>query len=427
MYKLLFISTFLVIYVTEIFAQGRVGSPYTRYGIGDIYNTVQSRNKAMGGLAYALPYQNSIDFVNPASGANIDSLTFIFDFGFDGGARLFAVKNPETKMLKSDFNLAHIIVGFPVSKWWKVSSGLIPFSNVGYDIGAIDSVFNVNKTYLFQGFGGINKVFLNNGFNIARNLNIGVNLGYNFGKIYQTSGLKFNANDGGLLNVVEQNSIRISDFCFESGLGYKFKLNDKSTILLGAVYGYNNKLNAYKSTLIYNSLSVGSSVIQDTIYLSEDERGEITLPQKIGFGLGYFFDEKFFIGADFTMQDWTKSPFFNEIDSSKNNNYLSLGFEYKPAGANKNPLVYSSSIIYRGGLYLNSNYFRFSGNEYKINDFGISFGLGLPVKRSKTVFNLSLQIGQRGNLDNSLIRENYFVFGLSFNLGETWFVKSRFD
>jgi hypothetical protein len=49
------------------------------------------------------------------------------------------------------------------------------------------------------------------------------------------------------------------------------------------------------------------------------------------------------------------------------------------------------------------------------------------MKRSKTSFNLSLQLGQRGSLENNLIKENYAIFGLSFNLAEMWFVKSKFD
>ncbi|PLX06787.1 MAG: hypothetical protein C0596_13870 [Marinilabiliales bacterium] len=68
-----------------------------------------------------------------------------------------------------------------------------------------------------------------------------------------------------------------------------------------------------------------------------------------------------------------------------------------------------------------------STGETAINDFGISFGLGLPMKRSRTSFNLSMELGQRGSLENNLIKENYAIIGISFNLAETWFVKRRID
>ncbi len=427
MNKIIIIVVFVCFSFFELYAQNRVGSPYTRYGIGDINNIVQTRNKSMGGLAYTIPYRYSIDFVNPALTSNIDSLTFIFDFGVQGESRIYSVENPPVSMQKSDFNLTYINFGFPINKWWKVSAGLIPFSNVSYSIAAEDSAFNVPKTYLYNGNGGVNRVFINNAFVFHENIRLGVLAGYNFGKIYQSNGIKFDGSDGGLLNIVEQNSFQINDFNFEVGLFSKYKINQNNKLLLGLVYGYNDKLTAYRSTVIYNTLSVGSSVIQDTIFHTDSEKGTIGLPQKIGIGLGYLLNDKFYIGIDYTNMSWNNSPFFEELDTLRNSNIISLGTEYVPAGLNTNPLRYSQGIIYRGGAFFKQTFMSFSGTEYPINDFGISFGLGLPIKRSKTVFNFSIQVGQRGSLENSLIQEKYFILSLSFNLGDTWFIKGKFD
>lgn len=427
MNRIFFVFIILIFFFTEVFSQARVGSPYTRYGIGDVYNTSQSRNKSLGGLGFTLPYRNNIDFMNPALTSNIDSLTFIFDFGFEGGSRFYYVANPPISMVKSDYNLTHLLFGFSTTKWWKISAGLLPLSNVGYNISALDSAFSVPKTYMYSGNGGVNRIFINNAFVIHENFRLGVLAGYNFGKIYQSNGIKFDGSDGGLLNVIELNSIRISDFSFETGLFFKKKFTENNKIMFGLVYGHNNNFTAYRSTIIYNTLSKGSSSIQDTIYQSDSEKGTVGLPQKIGGGIGFYFDEKFYIGIDYINQNWKNTTFLGNTDTLSNSSFVSLGTEYVPAGSNKNPLRYSRSIIYRGGVYFNQSFFKFSGVEHPINDFGISFGLGLPIKRSKTSFNLSLQIGQRGSLKNQLIKENYFIMGLSFNLADTWFVKSKFD
>jgi hypothetical protein len=65
-------------------------------------------------------------------------------------------------------------------------------------------------------------------------------------------------------------------------------------------------------------------------------------------------------------------------------------------------------------------------NFTEIKDFGISFGLGLPLKQLSTV-NMGFEFGKRGTTDNNLIEEDYFKFRLSLSLSEKWFVKRRID
>jgi len=427
MYKL-FLSLIVFLSVSSaIIAQGRVGSPYTRYGIGDINNSTIIRNNSMGGLSYTLPYNNNINFINPAGTSGIDTLTFILDFGINGGVRLYSIENPATTQLRSDYQLSHIIIGFPITKWWKTSLGVMPFSNVGYSIKANDTLLNVSKDYLYAGSGGVNRVMWNNSFSPIKNFSIGVNASFLFGKIYQSNAIDFDDETGSYLNIIEQNIIRINDFTFDAGLNYTININTKNAISIGGVYGYNSELNSLRNTLIYNTLSTGSSAVVDTIYQSEKEEGTVGLPQKTGFGLGYNYENKFYFGVDYTIQSWKNTKFFGITDSLSNGTFLSAGFEYTPAGRNGNAYKYWQGVSYRAGMHLNETYFKLSTGETPISDFGISFGLGLPMKRSKTSFNLSVELGQRGTLENNLIKENYAIFGVSFNLAEMWFVKSKFD
>jgi hypothetical protein len=427
MYKLFFSAIIILSVSTAIFAQGRVGSPYTRYGIGDINNSTLIRNNAMGGLSYTLPRSNCVNYVNPAGTSSIDTLTFIFDFGINGGLRQYSIENPTSSQIRTDFQLSHLIFGFPVTKWWKTTFGAMPFSNVGYSIKANDTLLNVNKDYLFAGNGGINRVMWNNSFAPFKNFTFGVNASFLFGKIYQSNAIDFDDDSGAYLNVIEQNIIRVNDFTFDAGFNYTININNKNAISVGGIYGYNSQLNSLRNTIIYNTLSTGSSAVVDTIYQSDREEGVISLPQKIGFGLGYNYGSKFYMGIDYTIQDWSNAQFFGVVDTLSNGSYLSFGTEFTPAGINGNAYKYWQGVSYRAGVHFNETYFKLATGETPISDFGISFGLGLPMKRSKTSFNLSLQLGQRGTLENNLIKENYAIFGVSFSLADMWFVKSKFD
>ncbi len=82
-------------------------------------------------------------------------------------------------------------------------------------------------------------------------------------------------------------------------------------------------------------------------------------------------------------------------------------------------------IAYRGGLKYEKSYLMI-GNE-QIKDFGISFGVGLPVYRSLSTINISAEIGQRGTTDFNLIKEQYAKLTLNVNLHDIWFVKRKFD
>jgi len=421
------LSVFILVSVT-IFSQGRVGSPYTRYGIGDIYSCTAVRNLALGGLSYTLPYNNNINFINPAGTGQIDTLTFIFDFGLNGGIRKYSILEPESNHIKSDFQLTHLMFGFSVFKWWKTSVGLLPYSNVGYLIRANDTLLNVDKDYLYSGYGGINRVVFNNSFSPVKNLSVGVNASYLFGKIYQSNAIDFDDDSGAFLNVVEQNGIKINDITIEAGANYTINLNTNNSLMLGFVYGHNSKLNSQRNTIVYNTLSTGSSAVVDTVYQSENEAGKIGLPRKTGFGVGYKHNNNLFLGLDYTINNWQDSKFYGISDSLSNGLDISFGIEYKPNGFNETSYnKFWDGVSYRGGFHYNNSYFNLASGETLISDFGISFGLGLPMKRSKTSYNFSVQLGSRGTLENSLIKENYIIFGLNFNVADMWFVKSKYD
>ncbi|MCF8339273.1 MAG: hypothetical protein K9I74_14985, partial [Bacteroidales bacterium] len=61
------------------------------------------------------------------------------------------------------------------------------------------------------------------------------------------------------------------------------------------------------------------------------------------------------------------------------------------------------------------------------SEFGISFGVGLPIKNSQSSINLGVEIGQRGTTDNNLIEENYVKFTLGLAIFERWFLQRKYQ
>ena len=423
----LLIIVFLIITVRSV-SQGFIDSPYSRFGVGDLINNVSGTSIGMGGSSYANTRGGFINYLNPAGLSSIDSLSFIFDFGFNGGIRNYQISNPEMSALKSDFQISNLMFGFRVTPWWASAFGFLPYSKVSYDVASYDSVlYNVNKYYRFGGDGGLNRAFFNNSFTPVKNLNVGVGFSFLYGKINQHNSINFDDDSGDYLNVLQRHSMKISDFMIDFGVQYSIDVNNKNKIHLGGVYQYNSELRGTKSSMIFNSLSSGGSAIIDTIFASEPINGFVSIPQKIGLGLAYEFNDKLIICLDYTTQDWSKTVFFGIQDSLKNSNSISLGLEYLPVGKTGYAYKYSQSVSYRAGAYFNNTYLNVNSNGDPIHDFGISFGFGLPLKRSQTSFNLGLQLGQRGTMRNDLVKENYIIFALNFNLTDRWFVKRKFD
>lgn len=418
----------------NVSAQGSVGSPYSRYSIGEVNYSPLIRNNAMGGIGYTIISNNNVNFVNPAGIANIDTLTFIFDFGMNGGVRQYCSSEPKISLLKNDYQISYVNFGFSAAKFWKIALGIAPYSNVGYNVSKQDSLFNVARIKRnYSGSGGVTRVYWTNAFKPFKKIDLkfGITASYLFGEINHESSMIFpnSPNDvGSFYDFYTKDIFRISAFNFEVGLQYDLVLKNKDKILFGITSNFNNDLKCFRSKLEY-TINTISSIIDTINEIKENEKikDKISIPLNIGFGIAYLLNDKFYFGVDFKYQDWSNVKIFDEKASLKNAYFISAGLEYIPVGYNGIGYKYWEFMKFRLGGYFNQTYYNLTGEKYPIDDFGITFGLGLPIKRSKTSFDISFKFGQKGTMKNNLIRERYFVAGVSFNLSDVWFVKSKFD
>ena len=130
------------------------------------------------------------------------------------------------------------------------------------------------------------------------------------------------------------------------------------------------------------------------------------------------------INADYYHQSWSEASFFGSVipvltDLDK----FAIGAEWIPDRFSIRN--YINKIAYRAGLKYEKSYLML--NNQQINDFGISFGVGLPIYRSNSTVNIGAEIGRRGTKQNNLLVENYAKLNLSVNLYDLWFIKRRID
>ncbi len=416
-------------------AQEGTSSPYSFYGIGSLKFKGTTENRAMGGLSI---YNDSIhmNFRNPASyvGKNL--------FSFNNEARLVkftvGIGHSDTKLETSNASdntttttFDYLGLNVPMGKFG-MGFGLIPHSSVGYKLESRNSIDSVQ--YKYSGNGGLNKVFLGFGYLISDNISIGVDARYNFGNI-QNNALEFLYDDEQLPLDYQAREINRSDLSginYNLGISYNAVFNEKTQLVSSLTYspGYNLKS---KNKRTFASVIVNDSGIEYPIneievdLLSLDlEETDLKMPSKMSIGLGIGSIRNWFVGSEYTM---IKSSVFSsdllDIENAtfEDSSILSIGGFYIPDYNSFNKVW--QRIVYRSGIYFEKTGLNI--NNQSIKEFGISFGLGIPVGRLFSNLNTVVEIGRRGTTNENLVKENFVNFQLSLSLNDRWFVKRKYN
>ncbi|MBT8260753.1 MAG: hypothetical protein KJN82_05525, partial [Bacteroidia bacterium] len=143
----------------------------------------------------------------------------------------------------------------------------------------------------------------------------------------------------------------------------------------------------------------------------------------LGIGQPY----KWFVGADYTLLKTSQysNPIFtnNSNANFEDSSTFALGGFFIPEYSSFNK--YLKRVVYRAGVHYGNTGLKI--NDESINEFGISFGVGLPVGRVFSNVNLGLELGQRGTTKANLVKENFLNFQLSLSLNDRWFVKRKYN
>ena len=412
----------LLLLQLSLFSQIRISSPYSRFGIGDISENNNAWNMSMGQVSYAFRSPFHINYSNPASYTAFDSTSFVFE----GGANADVVTLTSTfqKVNRNYASLGYLLFGFPVVKWWRTSIGLVPFSDVGYNVVNYEVYPEIGSVVrVYSGSGGTNRLFWGNAFRITKNLSIGVNASYIFGSMLRESLVTFPDSINAMSFKVD-NYVILNDLYFNFGAQYRAKLRNNLYLSVGAVYANTSKMNA-KLDVISQTFLLGSNGVEypkDTLGIALDYKGTVTIPTMFGGGIAFEHPDKWIVGADFRWQNWEKFRAFEMSDSLINSWQLNIGGEFVPNTENYSN--YLARIRYRIGFLYNQTYLRLRGQD--LNEYAFTIGFGLPLRGVKTALNLGMQVGTRGTTQANLIRETYFRFVIGFSIYERWFVKRKY-
>lgn len=430
------VIVFIAVFAIQSYAQEGTASPYSFYGIGSLKFKGTVENRSMGGLSI---YTDSIhmNLRNPASYAG-KSLEM---FGNESRPVKFTVGGTHSSIdLKSDNSsdkassttFDYLALSFPVGKFG-FGLGLMPFTSVGYKLESTNSNDDISNR--FNGEGGVNKAFVGFGYQITDELSIGVDAHYNFGNI-QNSTIEFVYDDEGVPTQYqsrESNRSDLSGLNINIGLSFKKMLNDKFEFVSGLTFTPESSL-VSKNERSFSTITINSSTGQEfavnTIDVDLESLSlletDLIMPSKFSIGAGIGQPRKWFAGAEYSTQK--TSNFSNVLYESSTTQYedattFSLGGFYIPQY--NSFTSYFKRAVYRAGLRYEKTGLNI--NSESINEFGISFGVGLPVGNGISNANLGFEIGKRGTTNNNLIQENFINFQLSLSLNDRWFQKRKYD
>lgn len=415
----------LMLFPTLIFAQfnNNTTSPYSRFGVGDLHTKSFGRTAAMGGASLASRNSQQINSSNPASYTGVDSLVFLFDFGMYAKASNFS--NTNGSLTANDVNFNYFAMNFQIKNWLATSIGLTPYSDVGYDMELSETVENTGEIFSkYYGEGSLSRAYIGFSVEPIKNVSIGTNINYLFGALNHNAEVYF-LESSDFYNIQKYERTRLRDFSLDFGLQATLPLKNNQSITFAAVLENKPDYTGFYTDLTQKNItSDNSNSDQDTLNYQSNEKGVIEFPLTYGFGISYVKNNKLEINADYYHQKWSDAKFFGSTDPVLTDlNKFALGAEWIPDKFSIRS--YLNKVAYRAGVKYEQSYLMLNNNQ--INDFGISFGVGLPIYRSNSTVNVSAEIGRKGTKKNNLLVENYAKLNLSVNLYDMWFIKRRFD
>lgn len=433
--KLLITFAFALFFVVYSYAQdGSMVSysPYSVFGIGDLYRQGNTYNKAMGGVGIAGRDRRNINILNPASVTARDTLSVMFDLGLSLNNKVF--RQNGLKSANNTFNINNFSFSFPIKNKTAMMFSLIPYSNVGYgysynmdDPELMEQTGYVN--YSADGNGSVYQVSLALGTQLFRRLSLGAEAIYYFGNIDKRSTMSTASQSHRSLSGGYE--INVSSFAGRFGVQYEQPLGDNLTMTLGATYKTSSKVRGYVTD--YRYASIGS--LTDTLSYHVDTLsrvGNVKMASEFGVGISLRKPEKWSAEVNYTYGDWTGSHLdtqrgFANVSQSEFSTTFSqnvrAGFEYIP---NRNDLrYYFRTCTYRAGLYYEKAYYKLDGNT--VNSYGLTLGMTLPVFRWYNGLTVGLDLGQRGSMKDNMTKENYFQISIGFNIHDLWFIKPRYE
>ncbi len=412
-----------------MYAQDGTISPYSFFGIGDLKNASTVENQMMGGIGV---YADSIhlNLKNPAAygklGLEVMDKEGLVTYTAGVSNKQYTLKSFTEEQKSSITSLDYLALGFSVGNGLGMGFGIMPYSSVGYNLAEEQTTASGSLVNVYSGEGGLTRAFYSIGYEIIEDLSIGATINFNFGtldseRLQQVEDIQFGTFD--------RRSSRVNGFDFNYALNYIPIIKGRQRLHTSI------RVNTQGNLVSKNERQIGSFSVANGGTIEELEvnlasqnlsNTELKIPTTTTLGIGYGEDYKWFVGAEYSFQEM--SSFENSFLGADNISYedassFALGAFITPD--HNSFSSYLKRVTYRAGLRLDQT--GMLVDDVDINNFGITFGLGLPLGRSFSNLNLGFEFGKRGTTRADLIEESYFKFNVGLSLNDRWFQKRKIN
>ncbi len=408
-------------------AQSGTNSPYSQYGLGILSDQTSGFNRGMNGVGLGFHEHNQINYLNPASYAAIDSMTFILDAGISGQVTNFSENG--VKKNANNSNVDYVVAGFRLFRHLGMSFGVVPFTNVGYNyatsgwVSSTDKDVSYSNTY--NGEGGLHQVYLGAGWSPVAGLSLGANISYLWGDITRTVSNSYS--NSYYKSLTRTYCMQVKNYKLDLGVQYTHKLSKKDEMTLGLTYtpGHNLHSSADMSIVSNNAQTNTSDTIPFSI------KNAYKLPDMFGAGLMWNHNNQWKVGLDYTLQKWSSlgyptydanatEPWALHDGIYKDRNKFNLGFQYCYGERSR---AFLKRVQYRAGVSYATPYYKVNGVDGP-KEISVSAGFGIPIINSynnRSMLHISGQWVKNSAKD--LIKENIFRLNIGFTFNEDWFKK----
>lgn len=435
MKKVLSIAVLLA-FATFAFAQSGTNSPYSQYGLGTQSDPTAGFNRGMNGLAYGFREHNQVNFANPASYSNVDSLSFIFDVGMSLQMTNFEENGHKKNANNADFEYA--VASFRAAKHVGVSFGILPFTNVGYNysntenVNAFPSTSSANATYTntYAGNGGIHEVYIGAGWEPFKGISFGANIGYLWGDYSRTVSNTYS--DSYVNTLSKTYSAELTSYKLDFGLQLAKNITKNDELTLGLTYSLGHEMSGDPQCIYASTNSQNSSAnVSDTL-----TSGRISIPHIFGAGLVWNHKGSLKVGVDYQLQKWGSidwptlntagtTPSYSLATGQFNDRHkVTLGGEYCKGERYRSFL---SRVHYRAGVSYATPYIKVNGQDGP-REISASLGVGIPIINSynnRSMLNISAQWVNMSA--DGLLKENTFRINVGLTFNERWFAKFKVE
>lgn len=440
LFRKIFSAFVLVVVSSWAMAQNGLNIPFSQYGLG-YGNTPYNMPFAssMGGIVITPSFSNSVNPFNPASYAAINQQSFVFDMGLS--IETSRQTDPNASLFDADGSIGYMAFAMPITKWWKTGFGLLPYSDVNYQsINTMsDPLLGEQKT-VYEGIGGVSRLFWGHAFNIGNRFSVGFNMNYLYGSIRRGITYEFGGYDSAYyMNSRREKSTKVGNAVFDLGLIYVQPLGEHNSLTIGMTATTPRTMAVSDNSIVYTYVEhAGSYYGRDTIFplpgQSGDYNSTIEQPLELGLGLSWDHNKKWLIAVDANYSPWSGMKYTeNSEHQIFGNTAVMYGDKYRMALGGQwlgDPAAtkYINRIKFSAGVHYEQGKLRLQladGNDWCLNDMGVGIGASLPMRKGRSVLNLSVAFDSYGTPD--LLRRNAVTFGISVGSCESWFVKRKYN